>query len=374
MHKGTDEKEFFSKPLDFVEPLHLHPSISAVVSVISSLIMALSFINIAELIWISLVPLWLGLIGRKDKGVFGYGCLTGYTFLFILWLLDSNFCANPIIFSWPLILGFWLWISRKIYFYMAFPKVSQTLADAPREQFLLPWYKLLILAFTLSFIYTALEILFGSFTEQMILAITQTNHTRLIKVSSLTGISGLSFLIIFINLSIALFLEMIFIDRKTIPPWQVLIISVSLTASVLFFANPSSQPELKTHVEPKLILLSSKQDLAPKAIRNKIREGNNLMIIEGQLSPYQTRLATIRSMEFGVPFVIHNQQVILQNEKIIDPIKVPETVNFKPTFYYRNPNFFTNIVFVATFIAFLVTGLHFYKRKSILRNIITGKN
>lgn len=368
---GTQSKEFYAKPLDFTEPLHFNPFKSAFLSVLSGMIVTISFSSLPQLIWVGFIPLWLGVVGRKDKGVFGLGCLSGLTIVISLSLLNTQ---NTLTLIWPFFLGFWLWISRKIYFYMAFPKVSQTLADAPRKQFILPWYKLILVALTSSFIYITLEILFGNFTEQMKLGLSQNAYPSMLKISSFTGLSGLSFLIIFSNISLALFLEVIVIVRKTIPPWQLIIISISVTVSTLLCANYSLQREPKVPMQVSSVTINSKEELSPKFIKNKIRDGLNVVIVEDQMPANLKKFAIIRSMEFGVSIVFLNHQIILPDGKITDSLGIPKTINFKPTFYYRNTNFFTNIVFAATFIAFLVTGLHFYKRKTILRDLISGKD
>jgi apolipoprotein N-acyltransferase len=143
------------------------------------------------------------------------------------------------------------------------------------------------------------------------------------------------------------------------------------------------------------------EDVFPDVSRKLVRNGANLLVTLTNDSWYlqtsggaqHTAHSVFRAVENGLPLlrcgttcesclilpsgeITHlvtgaNGERIARGATTID---VPVSRNFTPTFYYKHPYFFSGLIILATFIAFLVTGLHFYKRKTILRALISGSD
>ncbi|NQZ58253.1 MAG: apolipoprotein N-acyltransferase [Lentisphaeraceae bacterium] len=129
--------------------------------------------------------------------------------------------------------------------------------------------------------------------------------------------------------------------------------------------------------------------------REYVRRGANLLVTLTNDSWYQQTCggaqhmvhSTFRAVENGVPLLrcgtsgesclvlpsgevkhlIRNAQGNRITRGAIT-IDVPIASTITPTFYYKNPNLFVILCVGATFIAFLASALHFYKRKVRLRD------
>ncbi|MCH2204936.1 MAG: hypothetical protein MK132_03570 [Lentisphaerales bacterium] len=400
MNKELSGDSFFAKPLDFAEPLHLKPLKSAGLAICSGILLAISITQLSFMVWVSFVPFWLGLKGRKDKGVFWLGTLFGVSYLLFSKLPKPDFfsldnSASAILVA--LRFGFWAWFSRKMYFYLTFPRVNMTIADAPRQQFIFSKFKMFLLCLGSSFLWVFLEWITITTLirfDGSQLALSQTQNIFILPIAAFSGLLGVSFIIILINMAVALVLESKLIDRQTPLAWSFPLVSILLSLTFIVVCNDLSVtniPNQSLTVEDidlnnenaiqqlnKGLVLGSlnSEELTSQNCREFLRNGSNILSIKNS---QDINLSIYRAVENGVPiyyqtandpplFILPNGQV---KHKFID---LPVKVNFEPTFYYRNPNFFTNIVFIATFIAFLASGLHFYKRKTILRDLISGKD
>jgi apolipoprotein N-acyltransferase len=567
MSQNETDNSFYEKPLDFQGPLHLKTWVSALLAILSGTLMATCYepLNLSWLAWVCVIPFWLGLRGRKDKGVFWLGCLFGYSFFFIsLFWLRSILFPVPFLLAllWSPLFGFWAWFSRKMYFYLAFPNPETAIVTSPRSTFILSWKKMLPLVFASASLWTFLEwlrfwLMTGFPWNQ--LGVSQAYNLTLLPIASFFGILGISFIIILVNLSLALAIEVKWIERTHKFPWQTPLFSLLLSSLIIigcnvykvdykadtsfrasliqgyFFpdrtrqmtedeyfeyfqtyrnlslAEISQKPDLilwpetalpasfkgnsyyqkivqnvtskanapmllgsshrenvngkmtiyntafltdekgtevdryyKSHLVPygeytpmkdilpealwnildKTIAMGNLgrgdqfnvmefredifmgvnicfEDVFPDVSRKLVRNGANLLVTLTNDSWYlqtsggaqHTAHSVFRAVENGLPLlrcgttcesclilpsgeITHlvtgaNGERIARGATTID---VPVSRNFTPTFYYKHPYFFSGLIILATFIAFLVTGLHFYKRKTILRALISGSD
>ncbi|MCM8534473.1 MAG: apolipoprotein N-acyltransferase [Lentisphaeraceae bacterium] len=567
MTTNQNDSDFYASPIDFQKSLHLKTWKSALLAILSGILMAICYepLNLSFLAWVCIIPFWFGLRGRKDKGVFWLGCLLGYTFFLVsLFWIRSILLPVPFLLSlvWTPMFGFWAWFTRKMYFYLAFPDATETLADAPREKFILPWKKLLLLSVASASLFTMFDwmrfwLMTGFPWNQ--LGVSQAYNLSILPVASFFGIPGITFIIIFINMSLALSLETKWISKATKLPWQTPLLAIIISSSIVIGCNQfkveykpntsfkasliqgyffpertrrlsqeevfeyfqtytnltlgqiPNKPDLilwpetalpasftnnsyyqntvkkltqkantpmllgsshfefedgkttiyntafltdnkgkevdryyKIHLVPygeytpmKNILPESIwnflngivnmgnlgrgeefnvmslnddikmgvnicfEDVFPDVSQAFVRNGANLLVTLTNDSWYlftsggaqHTVHSIFRAVENGLPLlrcgttsesclilpsgevthliVDENNNRITRGAKTID---VPVSTDFTPTFYYKNPNFFSNIMIFITSIAFLVTGLHFYKKKCILQQLISGNN
>lgn len=143
------------------------------------------------------------------------------------------------------------------------------------------------------------------------------------------------------------------------------------------------------------------EDVFPKNSREYTRSGANLLITLTNDSWYKqsaggaqhTAHSVFRAVENGLPllrcgttsescYISPNGKI---NNLIVDDngsrftrgtalIRVSIGSSQGTTFYYRNPNFLVIFTSGIAFLAFLATALHFLKRKSRLREIISGRD
>ena len=78
IHEISDQK-FLFKTSGFCRtyPLCKLENAPRCPSYLTPLALSLQYQYLSILSWFAYVPFWLGMRGRKDKGVFGYGCLFG---------------------------------------------------------------------------------------------------------------------------------------------------------------------------------------------------------------------------------------------------------------------------------------------------------
>ena len=106
-------------PADYLPPPHLKTWQSAALAILSAVLLSFCYepLNLNFLAWIAIVPFYVGLRGRKDKGVFWLGCLFGYAFSLISYYwLHSIMPGTPfaISFLWTPFYGLWAWMPRKM--------------------------------------------------------------------------------------------------------------------------------------------------------------------------------------------------------------------------------------------------------------------
>ena len=143
------------------------------------------------------------------------------------------------------------------------------------------------------------------------------------------------------------------------------------------------------------------EDVFPKNSREYTRSGANLLITLTNDSWYKktagaaqhTAHAIFRAVENDLPLVrcgTSSESCYISPQGKITELIVDEkgsrftrgtqllnlsiNTSRQSTFYYRNPNLFVIISSGIAFLAFLATALHFLKRKSRLREIISGRD
>lgn len=397
IHEISDQN-FFSKPLDFVEPIHFASWKCTSLSILSGLLLALSLQcqYLSILSWFAYVPFWLGMRGRKDKGVFGYGCLFGAVSSSSFLFFETSIGSILTLLASSAVFGVWAWFSRKMYFYLAFPKVNTTIADASRNQYILPLPKLILLGLASSFLWTFLEwSCSNSFQEFAILqiALSQAYTNSLAPIASFTGVAGISFLIILVGMSLALSLETKLIDRKSPIPWTLPVLAIIILSASIFLSDKYKISNetynlispafiidsieardafgiIKVHQGLTLGVLINSQVLSSAEGRKLVRNGANILVCSStERIQNAHRFAQCRALELGISYML----LLPTDRTPKDKNLIAIYPKFKPSFYYQHPYLFVVFVIVVTSIVLLVTGLHFYKRKAVLRGIINGK-
>ena len=221
-------------PVDFQTSPQMKSLYSFVLTLISAVFLILSYdpFNFYGLAWISFVPFLLAIRARKDKSVFWLGTLLGFVFLLgsLFWLRTIHWSV-PFLLAllWSPLWGLWAWITKKMWFYLCFPDVETSTADAQKREFSLSWKKYLILILCSSCMWVFFEWLrfwlFSGFPWNL-LGISQAYFTPALPVASLFGVLGISLLIIINNLSIAMFLEAYSLSKKF--RWQIIPIPLFL--------------------------------------------------------------------------------------------------------------------------------------------------
>ena len=143
------------------------------------------------------------------------------------------------------------------------------------------------------------------------------------------------------------------------------------------------------------------EDVFPKNSREYVRSGANLLITLTNDSWYEQAAggaqhkahSIFRAVENGLPLLrcgTNSESCLISDRGEIKNLVVSETGNrftrgsalvsltyqksFHTSLYYRNPNLFVILNSGIAFLAFLATALHFLKRKSRLRGIISGRD
>ena len=235
-------------PIDYEAPPQLNSRLSFLLSFLSAILLFLCYepFNFHLLSWFAFVPLLFGLRARKDKAVFYFGTLFGFTFLLLslFWLRTIHFFVPFLLAAlWCPLWGFWAWITKKIWFYLCFPDINDSISSAQKGEFCLTIKKYLILILVSSSIWVFLEWirswLFSGFPWNL-LGISQAYSSPILPFASIFGVLGISFLIIFVNLSIAFVIESYSLSKKF--NWQLFILPVIfLLFSVLLGKIPKEQ-------------------------------------------------------------------------------------------------------------------------------------
>ena len=217
-------------PIDFEAEPQLKFWQSLLLCICSAIFLTLSYepLNLYLLAWFAFIPFILGLRARKDKAVFWLGTLFGFLFLTasLFWLRTIHF-AVPFLLAllWSPLWGLWAWVLKKMWFYLCIPNVETTIADARKSEYSLNFKKYLILIFASSCIWIFFEWLrfwlFSGFPWNL-LGISQAYFSPILPFASIFGVLGISFLIIFTNLSICFVLESYSLSKKFL--WQLLLL------------------------------------------------------------------------------------------------------------------------------------------------------
>lgn len=245
-------------PLDFEHRPHLHPAKSCLLSAAGGVLLALCYepVNAFFLAWFAFIPIIFAVRARKDKAVFWLGTLSGFIFFLVslFWLRTIHFSVPFLLAAfWSPLWGLWLWITKKMWFYLTFPDVEMSISDARNRDFCLSWKKYLILILASSFIWTFFEWLrfwlFSGFPWN-VLGISQAYFESLIPMASIFGVLGISFLIIFVNLTLSFLVECFSLSKKFL--WQLIPLPLVLfTALIIVGSTPrdfKSNPEQMTVV------------------------------------------------------------------------------------------------------------------------------
>ena len=237
-----------SLPIDFKARPQLKPWLSFILSVLSGILLALCYepFNLYYLAWIAFLPFLLGVRARKDNAVFWFGTLFGFTFLLVsLFWLRTIHVAVPFLLAilWCPLWGLWAWLTKKMWFYLCFPNIEMTITDAQKHEFALNWKRYLVLISVSSCIWVFFEWirfwLFSGFPWNL-LGISQAYCSPILPLASLFGVLGISFLIIFLNLSVSFLIEAYFLSRRFLG--QLLILPILLlTFSIIIGRIPKDQ-------------------------------------------------------------------------------------------------------------------------------------
>ena len=211
----AQSEPFFQPPADTAAPIQLKPRQSALLAVLSGVLMALCYepFNLNFLAWICFTPFIIAVRGRHDRGVYFLGCLFGFSFCVIsyFWLRTITF---PVPFllavAWMNHFAIWAWLTQKINFYLCFPDPTESIAGAAANKWILNWQKQLLLIASSSLIWVFTEWMrFWLFTgfPWNLLGVSQAYAKSLLPVASFTGVMGISLLIIIFNLALAKSIE-----------------------------------------------------------------------------------------------------------------------------------------------------------------------
>jgi hypothetical protein len=214
------KEEFYITPQGYTGPPHLTTLQISSCALLTFILLCASQ-KLPFLIYVSFVPLLAAFIGRKDKGVFYYGCWIGLAQL--ITQLFSGVPFSIIILLLPLFSGLWTWLSRKLYYYLAFPDVTTTLADAPRRTLVLNWPKQLLLCFSGATLWC--------YFEWFLSEILKSPWSQLgisYNYPTISFFGNLPFFIIFINMTIATSLEYKLLLPQSKWNWQLPLFSLLL--------------------------------------------------------------------------------------------------------------------------------------------------
>lgn len=164
---------------------------------LSAILLFLSFptVNLFPLAWVALVPLFIALMGAKDrKSSFWIGYLTG--FLFFAGLLPAIALLYPYANIFATLVGYLVLVGYTALYYAVFPILMRAV----------PWRSGILFPAAAACIWTALEWVrswmvtgfpWGS------MGYSQWNNVLGIQVASLVGVHGISFIIVLFNAGIA---------------------------------------------------------------------------------------------------------------------------------------------------------------------------
>ena len=254
----------------------------------AGLLLAASFpkIGIAGLAWIAPALFLLAAIGKPARQTFRIGYVAGFAHYLasLYWLLLIPVAWFPIL-GWVALGAFlalgpatWVWLCWKI-----FPArfgASEPPANIPQSFLSVPWAGRMLWALSGAALWVALEMtvsrIFGGFPWNL-LGSSQYKLVPLIQIASVTGIYGVSFLAVWISLSL-LSAAMVIIRRPAWrSAWMGEIILPALAVLILFAAgcNKVLRPAAKTpELTVALIQPSIPQNLIwdPKENTNRFHQ------------------------------------------------------------------------------------------------------
>ncbi len=161
--------------------------------VLSAILIILSFPKMSFwfLAWISLVPLFLAIQNEKPLRSFLYGIFTGLmTYLGILYWLIPTFSAA----GEPKIIGILVLLFLSFYLALYYGLFCLFYSLLPTPYSLLPAFLWVFLEFIRTHLFTGFP--------WALLGYSQWNNLPIIQISEFTGIYGVSFLIVLVNLTI----------------------------------------------------------------------------------------------------------------------------------------------------------------------------
>ncbi len=195
-----------------------------VASILSGILLSLSFpkADISILAWIALLPLFFVIIKSEPLHAFWYGFIFGATFFtsLLYWILnllrtqtDMSFIISLLVFSLFMII-----LSLFPSFFSYLTSVSAK-GFGHRAIFIVPM------------IWVSLELLrnyiFGGFPWGFI-GYTQSSFLSLIQMASISGVYGVSFIIVLCNASLAF----LFLEKRKVVSWIPLLLSLIAIATI----------------------------------------------------------------------------------------------------------------------------------------------
>jgi len=209
----------------------------------SGLLAALAFpkFNLSFLIWIALIPLFFVIFQSKPKRAFLAGWLAGVTFygLLLYWIPYVPAHYGNLSFSLSLAIYF-VFISFLGLFWAGFAWLLAIIIKSfPRLAYLLAGFLWVSFEYILTFLFTGFP--WG------LLGYAQAQNLPLIQISTITGVYGVSFLIVLLSAS---FVQAL-LTRKRAPFFLslALVLALHLTGFIQLRSSPaSSSPELKAAV------------------------------------------------------------------------------------------------------------------------------
>ena len=246
--KAFEQWSFGSRPLRFFSSKQ-----GLLIAFISGVLYSLSFepFGLSFLAWFAVGFFYISGFRRADKGLFLYGFVFSLTHL-----IFSNWFLNPVGWWIPFVVSFgycfliplWFYFSRKLYWCLAFPKAEDTCGDAQPKQFLLSSKNEIVWIFATSFLWCFFEwVRFWLYTGYPWDLLGVSQYEGLARyVASNAGILSVSFVVILVNMSVAVFLERFLVGFKTQEklPWQVMpkLFAIGISLLIILFSYINFTP------------------------------------------------------------------------------------------------------------------------------------
>ena len=258
-----------------------------IVSILCALLLTASYdpLNWRFLAFFAIAPVYFILLRRKDRGVFGHGLIFAFVHFFtsFYWLSTieplRQLNAFGMSIAWFAHIALWFYLVRKLHWNLVFRDSFEATAEASPERFILSWQKKLILVVAASALWCFQEWfrtwLWTGFPWNL-LGNSQVYQPGLRDVASSFGVLGVSFVVISVNMTVALLFEELYWRRQLDP-------SKSLSKKGLFLTSIA--------LCPALIIIAFTQVMKVENIADKKL---NIALIQGRYIPSLTRALTER--------------------------------------------------------------------------------
>ena len=205
----TEKYPQFTMPKGYMGNPQFGAEKSFLLTLLSGLMfcMAVLYENCSFLIWVALLPLLTAVKARFDAGVFLYGFLCGvfYNLPIYSWLGLKS--VLPVLIN-SSAFGLWLWLGRKIHFFMVFPNPNMALAATDRNHFMQTWKQQISQVGVYAILWGAIESILLKVIEQPWTQLGLVATQSLFKSGyAYFGVTGVSIMIVCCNCSIFSLIE-----------------------------------------------------------------------------------------------------------------------------------------------------------------------